>query len=89
MPSIDSSQPILRLWNFNDAPLDLLRLAPASYPGGWIAQILPCEEHGLLEVLVSGGSGPDGPVLAVHVESVGTIVVGPSLAGAASPDDPD
>lgn len=89
MPSLDSSQPILRLWNFNDAPLDLRKLAPTSYPGGWIAQILPCEELGLLEVLVSGGSGPGGPVIAVRVESVGTIVVGPSIAGAASPNGHD
>ena len=75
------TEPVLRLWNFADAPLTLRRLAPACYPGGWVALIVPPADQELLEWLLKRGSAPGDPVLAVRVEAMGIIVVGPAIAG--------
>lgn len=80
----ESAEPVLRLWNFDDAPLDLRRLAPVRYPGGWIAHILPSDRE-LLELLFRGGRAAGRPVLAIEVEAWGTIVVGPAV-GSLPPD---
>lgn len=81
------AEPVLRLWRFTDAPLDLRRLAPACYPGGWIALIVPPSDQELLDLLLKGASAPGDPVLAVRVEAFGTIVVGPAIAGPPSCSD--
>jgi hypothetical protein len=73
------SNPVLQIWDIEDAPESLRLLVPAAYAEGWLAFIAPGGESNFLEEFLTRCHSPGLPVIRCEVEGGGILLTGPHL----------